>query len=187
MPGPITRPIRRDASQTRLAILFAAQEAFSRSGYRDTGVREITASAGTSPALAIRYFGSKEKLFEAALFGLLDARAITTLRRETFGPDVVRILTTPGTQRRNPLSMMVLASADPIARAITQRLLANVFAAPLARWFGGRDGAARAACLAALAAGVTIYRELYPLDPLTAEINPVARGWLETAFQSLVD
>ena len=180
------RPMR-DARRTRAAILAAAQEAFSRTGYLDTGLREITAAAGANPALVSRYFGSKEKLYEAALADLLDARTITTLQRETFGEQVVNILTATVPGQRNPLPMMLLASADPTARAISHRLLMEVFIEPLTQWYGRPRGAAKAACFSALASGVTVYRDLYPLDAITSDIDAETRRWLAAAFQSLID
>lgn len=183
---------QRDARRTRAAILAAAQKAFSERGYSDTGVRDITAAAGVNPALVSRYFGSKERLYEAALSALLDARLITDLPRERFGEVVVAILTASGAAtteqgQRNPLPMMMLASADPTARAITDRLLNTIFLEPLARWYGPERGAGKAACFTALASGITLYRELYPLDALNAQMSQETRRWLENAFQSLID
>lgn len=183
---------QRDARRTRAAILAAAQKAFSERGYSDTGVRDITAAAGVNPALVSRYFGSKEKLYEAALSALLDARLITDLPRERFGEVVVAILTASGAAtsergQRNPLPMMMLASADPTARAITDRLLNTIFLEPLASWYGPERGAGKAACFTALASGITLYRELYPLDALNAQMSEETRRWLVNAFQSLID
>lgn len=177
----------RDARRTRAAILAAAQEAFSRTGYLDTGLREITAAAGANPSLVSRYFGSKERLYEAALADLLDARTITTLRPETFGESVVSILTATVPGQRNPLPMMLLASADPTARAISHRLLMEVFIEPLTAWYGGERGAAKAACFSALASGLTVYRDLYPLEAFTSGIDDATRHWLIATFQSLID
>lgn len=178
---------RRDAQRTRAAILAAAQEAFSIRGYSDTGVRDITAMAGVNPALVSRYFGSKEKLFEAALSDLLDATLITNLPRDGFGNEVVRILTATQRIQRNPLPMMMLASADPTARMITNRLLNDIFIEPMARWYGPERGAGKAACFSALASGLTLYRDLYPLDALHAGMSEETRRWLAMAFQSLID
>ena len=182
----VLKPVR-DAQRTRAAILAAAQEAFSRTGYLDTGLREITAAAGANPALVSRYFGSKEKLYEAALADLLDARTITTLRREAFGEAVVAILTATVPGQRNPLPMMLLASADPTARAISHRLLMDVFIEPLTRWYGGARGAAKAACFSALASGFTVYRDLYPREAFAGGIDDEPRRWLAATFQSLID
>ncbi len=183
---PALRP-QRDAQRTRAAILAAAQDAFSIRGYSDTGVREITAAAGVNPALVSRYFGSKEKLYEAALSDLLRAGIITELPKENFGVAVVDLLTASQGPQRNPLPMMMLASADPTARAISDRLLKALFVEPLARWYGHKRGAGKAACFSALASGLTLYRELYPLGAFGSEMTAETRGWLATAFQALID
>ena len=51
------------ASATRAAIAQAARRLFKRQGYAGTSVRQIAAMAGADPALVIRHFGSKERLF----------------------------------------------------------------------------------------------------------------------------
>lgn len=176
----------RDAARTREAILHAAQDAFSSRGYAAAGVRDITAAAGVNPALVNRYFGSKESLFEAALDAALDVELLTERNRATFGRDLVAAFTAPGL-RRNPLPMLVLATADPVARAIADRLLRSRVIGPLTRWFGEPEGAVRAARLLLVSAGFYTYRLLYPLTPLEGDLDPAMRAWLEQEFQSLVD
>jgi len=83
--------------------------------------------------------------------------------------------------------MMLLACADPGARAITLRLLHQMTLEPLARWFGPKEGASRAARLMLLAAGLVLYRVVYPLEPLALPLDLPTRTWLTAAFQSLVD
>src|SRR5213076_3047528 len=47
-------------------ILAAARKHFAASGYERATIRAIAADAGIDPALVMRYFGNKEKLFAAA-------------------------------------------------------------------------------------------------------------------------
>lgn len=176
----------RDAVRTRDAILAAAQEAFSTRGYAAVGVREITAAAEVNPALVSRYFGSKEGLFEAALDAALDVALLTERNRATFGRDLVESFARAET-RRNPLPMLVLATGDPAARAIADRLLRARVIGPLTRWFGGAEAEVRAARLLLVSAGFYTYRLLYPLAPLEGSLDPAMREWLEAEFQSLVD
>jgi len=182
-------PIRpqRDARRTRGAILSAACEAFSLQGYAAVRVRDITTAAGVNPALVSRYFGSKERLFEEALSQLLDGSLLIRTAREEFGEAMVALLTESERDRRNPLPMMLLASADPNARAIAARLLEDLVLAPLASWFGTEGAAIRAAQFAILASGFSFYREVYPLKVLTTDLDDETRAWLVGAFQSLVD
>lgn len=47
-------------------ILAAARERFGSDGYERATIRAIAADAAIDPAMVMRYFGNKEKLFAAA-------------------------------------------------------------------------------------------------------------------------
>jgi AcrR family transcriptional regulator len=57
---------RRRAVDTRAGILAAARERFAADGYERATIRAIAADAAIDPAMVMRYFGNKEKLFAAA-------------------------------------------------------------------------------------------------------------------------
>ncbi|HEY3712791.1 MAG TPA: helix-turn-helix domain-containing protein, partial [Amycolatopsis sp.] len=59
------KPRRSDA--TRAAILGAARERFAADGYERATIRAIAADAGIDPSMVMRYYGSKEGLFAAAV------------------------------------------------------------------------------------------------------------------------
>lgn len=56
----------RRSDRTRAAILTAARERFAADGYERATIRAIAADAAIDPAMVMRYFGNKEKLFAAA-------------------------------------------------------------------------------------------------------------------------
>ena len=58
---------RPGRSGSREAILAAAREHFARQGYDAATLRGIARSAGVDPGMLRHYFGSKERLFVAAL------------------------------------------------------------------------------------------------------------------------
>ena len=58
---------RRDARRTREALLQAATDLFSERGFDKTTIRDIGERAGVDPSLIARYFGSKTRLYLAAL------------------------------------------------------------------------------------------------------------------------
>ncbi|MEV6302601.1 TetR family transcriptional regulator [Actinoplanes sp. NPDC051861] len=72
------QPRRRNAAQTRQALLDVARARFARHGYAATTVRDIADEAGVNVALINRYFTSKEGLFEACL-----GMAVTDVDRAT--------------------------------------------------------------------------------------------------------
>lgn len=55
------------SSNTRELILDSARELFARNGINNTSIRAVAASAGVDSALVHHYFGTKEKLFAAAV------------------------------------------------------------------------------------------------------------------------
>jgi AcrR family transcriptional regulator len=54
-------------SNTRQRILDSARDLFAHNGIRNTSIRSVAAAAGVDSALVHHYFGTKEKLFAAAV------------------------------------------------------------------------------------------------------------------------
>jgi AcrR family transcriptional regulator len=54
-------------SNTRDRILDCARDLFARNGINNTSIRAVAAAAGVDSALVHHYFGTKEKLFAAAV------------------------------------------------------------------------------------------------------------------------
>ena len=55
------------SEQTRSAILLAARQLLAEKGYEGTTIRAVAAEAGIDPSMVMRYYGSKEGLFGAAV------------------------------------------------------------------------------------------------------------------------
>jgi AcrR family transcriptional regulator len=58
---------RPGESRTREAILDAARKRFAEHGYDGATIRGIAADAGVDPALVHHFYGTKERLFAAAM------------------------------------------------------------------------------------------------------------------------
>jgi AcrR family transcriptional regulator len=64
----VRRSGRRPGNQdTKSSILEAARRTFAEKGYDKASIRAIAGDAGVDPALVHHYFGSKDKLFLAAM------------------------------------------------------------------------------------------------------------------------
>jgi AcrR family transcriptional regulator len=179
-------PKRRNAARTRAAILEAARQAFSTAGYAQAGIRDIAAIADINSALVSRYFGSKELLYEAALAQLLDVKLLLETDRENFGRHVAALIS-PQTQLVNPVSMMVLSTASPDARAVTTKLLERQIILPLAKWLGPPHAKQRAIIITTLCAGFTTFSRLLPLMPSSSRGWKAVVDWLAEALQEVVD
>jgi AcrR family transcriptional regulator len=70
------------SSDTRDRILASARELFARNGIGNTSIRAVAAAAGVDSALVHHYFGTKEKLFAAAVRVAIDPMDILRPLRE---------------------------------------------------------------------------------------------------------
>ncbi|HUC26571.1 MAG TPA: TetR family transcriptional regulator [Streptosporangiaceae bacterium] len=77
--GPRSRTGRRSGdSGSKVAILEAARVRFAEHGYDGATIRAIAATAGVDPALVHHFYGSKERLFAAAMeLPVIPSEAIT--------------------------------------------------------------------------------------------------------------
>ncbi|GAA2130809.1 TetR family transcriptional regulator [Kitasatospora kazusensis] len=92
-PAPRKRTGRRPGSaDTRRTVLEAARAEFAARGYEKASMRAIGRTAGVDAALLHHYFGSKDRLFLAALELPVDPRAVVEQvlpgDRETVGERV---------------------------------------------------------------------------------------------------
>lgn len=86
-PGSGTR---RRSDSTRTAILAAARERFAADGYERATIRAIAKDARIDPSMVMRYFGSKEGLFAAAVALDLRLPDLTRVPRDEAGRALVR-------------------------------------------------------------------------------------------------
>ncbi|ORV18329.1 TetR/AcrR family transcriptional regulator [Mycobacterium celatum] len=69
-------------SDARERILASARELFARNGIANTSVRAVAAAAGVDSALVHHYYGTKEKLFAAAVHIPIDPMEVIGPLRE---------------------------------------------------------------------------------------------------------
>ncbi|EIC82139.1 TetR/AcrR family transcriptional regulator [Serratia sp. M24T3] len=154
----------RDAAQTQKRILAAAQTRFSLYGYDSVGTRDIAADAGVDAALINRYFGSKEKLFAAAIKGGFDVAAHLPPDLDNLGAYLVdQILKDDIEDDEEPhpfdaLGMLLHQTVNPkIAMLIADSFHAE-FISPLSKLLSGKDTEARAALIASYVIGLATMR-----------------------------
>jgi AcrR family transcriptional regulator len=70
------------SSNTRDRILDHARDLFARNGINNTSIRAVAAAAGVDSALVHHYFGTKEKLFAAAVHIPIDPMDVIGPLRE---------------------------------------------------------------------------------------------------------
>src|SRR5438105_13488193 len=84
------KPTGRRSETTKGAILAAARARFAADGYERATIRAIAADAGIDPAMVMRYYGNKEKLFATAAEFDLRLPDVTAIPRPGLGGTLVR-------------------------------------------------------------------------------------------------
>ncbi|AKJ13142.1 TetR family transcriptional regulator [Streptomyces incarnatus] len=79
----------RRSDATRTAILQAARERFAADGYERATIRAIARDARIDPSMVMRYYGSKESLFAAAVALDLRLPDLTGVPRDEVGRTLV--------------------------------------------------------------------------------------------------
>ncbi|GAA2525286.1 MULTISPECIES: TetR family transcriptional regulator [Streptomyces] len=87
---PRTRAAARRSDSTRAAILHAARERFASDGYERATIRAIARDAKIDPSMVMRYYGSKEGLFAAAVAIDLELPDLSALPRHEVGQALAR-------------------------------------------------------------------------------------------------
>ena len=181
---------KRDAATTRAAILAAARQAFSGSGYDSVGVRDIAAKAGVTAALVNRYFGSKKLLFSEAVLEAKGIGELLTGDRRTAGARLAAMLLDKdphGKGGGDPLLAILRSAPDPEAAGVVREWLQKVMVGPIAKWLGGPDAETRASVMVSTLLGFIILRQAIALPGLSAGRGDALREMMSASLQSQID
>lgn len=168
---------RRGAPDTRGEILAAARDVFGERGYDGASVRAIAAAAGVDPALVHHYFGTKEKLFLAAMEIPFDPAMIADAIAEGsdgagIGERAIRTFLGVWGQPagRGPM-LALLRSAmqhEAAARLLRQFVTRAILGRVLVAFDGVPDGALRAEAMVSHMIGLAIIRYVVKLEPIAS-------------------
>jgi AcrR family transcriptional regulator len=176
------RPRRSDA--TRAAILTAARERFATDGYERATIRAIAADAGIDPAMVMRYYGSKEKLFATAAEFDLRLPDPTTMPRHEIG---IRAVAHFLDRWESDDALMALLRAGVTNEAAAQRLR-GIFASQVAPAIAAitpdsSEAAARSGLVASQMLGVALTRYVLRLPPIAAMSRDEVIHWIGPTVQ----
>jgi AcrR family transcriptional regulator len=183
---PVARLSRRSSADTKARILEAAQLAFASRGYAQSVLTEIAENAEVTAPLIIRYFGSKEALFEEALSQCLESLPMHASDPAEFGRITIGMMTGGHVQTMRSSGMIAHSISDPRAREIAMRLIKERVLGPLASWMGA-EGEMRAELTLMLGIGYTTMRMVIPVTNPDAGERDFVTDWLIKAVQSIVD
>jgi AcrR family transcriptional regulator len=176
MPRTGRRPGRSGA---REAILAAARESFTASGYDRASIRDIAGRAGVDPALVHHYYGTKHELFIAAVELPVDVTVLLERildgERDQVGERIVAMLLSVWDTQldRSPLIALVRSavSSDEAARMLREFLVSVLFSR-ISERLGLPDSCLRASLAASQIIGLMIARYVVRLEPLASAPPP---------------
>ena len=181
-------PRPRNAAATRGAILEAATKRFTGESYEQVGMRDIAGDVGVDPALISRYFGSKEDLFRAVIDDCGSGTDITDGDRATFGARMAHEIVY-GERKQSKLAWLLLmlrSAASPKASEVITCACSDQFFDPFVAWVGGEDATIRTRIAAGLIMGLTVSRDLTPLNLAPDECERL-KARIADILQSLID
>jgi AcrR family transcriptional regulator len=177
---------RPGESRTREAILDAARKRFGEYGYDGATIRGIAADAGVDPALVHHFYGTKERLFAAAMsLPVVPSEIITGVLGaerdrlgEDFGPRLGEIMVGSVLRiwdvadiRTAFLGLLRSAATTEQALVMLREFVTSTILASLTQVAGlGNDAAGRyrAALVATQVVGLGFARYVLGLEPLVA-------------------
>jgi AcrR family transcriptional regulator len=187
-------------SGTRAAILESARRQFAANGYDSATIRAIAAGARVDPALVHHFYGTKERLFAAAMrLPVVPSEVITAALADGARPDGVSVgehmartalafWEAPGV-RESFEGLLRSAVTSEQAAAMLREFLTEAILGPVASLAGAADpdGASfRASLIATQMLGLAMGRYLLKFGPvatagheeLVAAIGPVIDRYL---------
>ena len=161
----------RKGERTRLAILEAAREQFHRLGYDGASIRGIAAGANIDPSMVMRYYGSKEGLFAAAVDVDLRLPDITDCPPTMRGRRLVEhfLARWEGTPRDDVLVLLLRSAVtNETARDRMHRIFTEQLGACVASVTEPASAPRRAALIATQMLGLALCRYVLELPAVVA-------------------
>lgn len=188
---PDHAPARR-SDATRAAILSAARARFAAEGFRKATIRAIAADAAIDPSMVMRYFGSKDGLFAAAIDIDLDLPDLGAAEPDALGELLIRRFFAVWEEEPNSEVLLTLLRSSINDDAVGERIRA-VFAEqvlPAVLRFGDpADAPGRGGLIVTQLLGLALCRYVLRLPPVVAltreqiiaDVAPTLQRYLTSA------
>ena len=190
-PAPRKKTGRRPGgADTRGVVLEAARAEFAARGYEKASMRAIGRAAGVDAALLHHYFGSKDRLFMAAMEFPVEPKAVVELvlsgDRATIGERVAEFLLSvweqPAALERLLALLRAAATTEQVAqlmRGFVQEELVHRVAEEL----GVEQGELRTELMLSQILGLAMARYVLKVEPLASATRAELVPLLAPTFQ----
>ncbi len=174
----------RRSDATRGAILSAARHRFAADGYERATIRAIAADAGIDPAMVMRYYGSKERLFTAAAEFDLRLPDLARVKRTGYGRALVRHFLDRWEADGTFVALLRAAVTNEAARDRMCEIFAGQLA-PLVAAAAPADEQApdRAGLVASQMIGLAMTRYVLALPPMAQMSRDDVVRWIAPVLQ----
>jgi AcrR family transcriptional regulator len=162
----------RRSDLTRAKIMRAAQTRFAADGYQRATIRAIAADANIDPSMVIRYYGTKARLFAAAVDIDLRVPNLASIPRRRLGEVLVAhfLARWEGAPADDALLILLRSAATDVAAA---ERMHTIFRYQLVPAINGivadpAEAAGRAGLVATQLIGLAMCRHILRLPPVVA-------------------
>jgi AcrR family transcriptional regulator len=174
----------RRSDVTRAAILAAARERFAADGYERATIRAIATDASIDPAMVMRYFGTKEKLFAAAAEFDLRLPDLADLPLDRMGAAMIEHFLIRWEDSDTLMALLRASVTNEAAAERMRQLFVNQLGPVIARITGNSpDTPVRAALIATQTLGVAICRYVLALAPVAEMSRADVIAWVSPTLQ----
>jgi AcrR family transcriptional regulator len=167
----MTTDVPRRSDATKAAILVAARARFAADGFERATIRAIAADADIDPAMVMRYYGSKDRLFAAAAEFDLRLPDLTDVEPAAYGTALVGHFLDRWESDDTFMALLRAAVTNESARERMGVVFATQLA-PLVVGLGADHPEARAGLIATQMLGLALGRYVLALAPLVAMSAP---------------
>lgn len=195
MPKRSTTPGPRDERGVLAArIVAAARVEFAEHGWAGTTIRAIARAADVDPALVYHYFGSKEKLLDAATNPpqkwLDDVAKVWATPVEQLGAAVLELmLASWDDEEIGPTLHAILQTAahEPTTREKLRRVVAGSLMGVAQLGVDEDERLVRSGLIASQTIGLALMRYVWKIEPLASMTNEEMLGAITPNLQRYVD
>lgn len=174
----------RRSDATKAGILAAARERFATDGYERATIRAIAAEARIDPAMVMRYFGNKAKLFAAAAEFDLHLPDLTAVPRADLGRTLIAHFLERWEGDDTLRALLRAAVTNKAALAQVRSIFATQLLPTMAAICANRETApTRAGLVATQAMGLALTRYLLRLPPVVAMSRAEIIRWIGPTLQ----
>jgi AcrR family transcriptional regulator len=178
--------MRRSSDETKAAILVAARERFGSAGFQAATIRAIAGDAGVDPAMVMRYYGSKDKLFAAAVEFDLRFPDYATTDPKRVGRSLVRHFLERWEGDEALVILLRSSATNGDAAQRMQEIFGTQLRPLVATLVPAEESAVRAGLIATQILGMALCRFVLRLPPVVAMTRDEIVEWLGPTIQRYV-